>query len=294
MIHDIYPNLDQSQEGFTKPAEVTMVSENAIHVRLQNNGASFNINAELALPIPVEIAEGDQVLVTGSGYETCFIIGLLGKTRQKLTQFTSSNGASAQVHKVTKEAGEEIELLAIKDAQGHLLFEHDAKNNQSKVYTPTGDLSFLAPNGDIKLVSGQNILCESAGALEMNTQHYARLTAGKQSSLTLGEKGLFSDSENLTLKAEHADLRFTQTRYLGEVFNGTVERSKLVAGKLETVAKRIVESAKNVYRKAEQLSQLKSKRVRTIVEKDHVMQSGSVNMTAKDNVRIDGKGIHLG
>ncbi len=293
MLHTLHPNTDWSQESYTKSAEVTQVDGSTIYVRLEHNGASINVSAQLAIPAHIQLQQGDTVLISGTGIGQCFIIGLLGESRSKLQSVVSQSGAIAGINKVAKSDGKVSELLMVKDKSGHLLFDHDSSTGQSRIYTPSGDLSFMAPEGEIKFVSGKKIKCASLEAIELESSNYISMNAGA-SQVIAGKKGVITKSEKISIESERAQLKLKNTQLFGETFNGTIERSKLVVGKLETVAKRIVESAINVYRKAEQLSQLKTKRSRTIVEKDNLVQAGSVNLQAKENVRIDGKGIHLG
>ena len=293
MIHSLHPVDNLAQVSYTKPAEVTSVSSTGYHVRLEHLGASFNVNAELAIPRVVQLEVGDRVLVSGTGFEQCFITGLLGEARSRLCpELQTANGAVAVVRKTDQ--GEEV--LAVKNAKGHLLFEYDSQKDQTKVFTPTGDLSFLAPNGDIKFVTGESVICESNRSFEVHTAGFADVQAGldNPTRLSMGQEGLIANTRKLKIGAEQAQLNLHDLNYHGERFSGVLANGKLVVGKMETLAKRIVEKAKNVYRQVEELSQLKAKRTRTLVEKQHLVQSGSTQILAKDNVRIDGEGIHLG
>jgi hypothetical protein len=73
-----------------------------------------------------------------------------------------------------------------------------------------------------------------------------------------------------------------------------LDRSKLFVGKIETVAVRIMERAKNVYRQVEELQQTRANRVRTLVEGTYQLNSETTTIKSEKNVNIDGEKIHLG
>jgi hypothetical protein len=70
--------------------------------------------------------------------------------------------------------------------------------------------------------------------------------------------------------------------------------AELVATRVETVADRIFEKARTVFRKVEDLHQLRAGRSRTVVEDGFYVQSGHTSIESSEEVKIDGKTIHLG
>ncbi|MGH2628224.1 MAG: DUF3540 domain-containing protein [Anaerolineales bacterium] len=83
-----------------------------------------------------------------------------------------------------------------------------------------------------------------------------------------------------------------------EAPNGAIRLSArhvlVTAGKLEFVARRIIEKAHDVYRWISGLLQLKSNRMRTVVESDYHLKAGGINVKAVSDVNIDGQSINLG
>jgi hypothetical protein len=85
-----------------------------------------------------------------------------------------------------------------------------------------------------------------------------------------------------------------ETVFRGNRIEGTFERASLVIGRLETVARTVVEKARNVYRTVEKLAQLKAGRVRTVVDGSHVVRARKTTVHADEDVRIQANKIHLG
>lgn len=70
--------------------------------------------------------------------------------------------------------------------------------------------------------------------------------------------------------------------------------AELVAGRVETVADRLFEKARSVFRQVEDLHQLRAGRARTVVADGFHLKSGHAVLECDDEMKIDGKTIHLG
>ncbi len=68
----------------------------------------------------------------------------------------------------------------------------------------------------------------------------------------------------------------------------------LRAGRLDIVAGRILEKARNVYSWISGLLQVKSRRIRTTAEDSFHIRGGRTTIKARTRVSIDGREIHLG
>jgi hypothetical protein len=69
---------------------------------------------------------------------------------------------------------------------------------------------------------------------------------------------------------------------------------KITAGKLELVARRVLERFENAARWVKQTLQLRAGRVRTDVEKEYQVRAGRIIERAREDVTIDGNKINLG
>jgi hypothetical protein len=291
MLHKIDQLANPGKLQYTRPATLTGLDDLKCLVRIEHEQASFVIEAKNALP-GYRPRVGDELLVSGENFRCCYIIGVLQTRLQAEQTLKSERGALAR-HR--QEHGRET--LSIEDEQGHLLFEYDVTEKKSKLYAARGDLSLIAKEGDIELVSGKNIRCNSLGGIIMESATAAQMRVageGDQSTVSLTDKGLLLSSKNIGLKAKSAKLDIEHSQFQGKTFKGVLDRSKLLVGKIETVAVRIMERAKNVYRQVEELQQTRANRVRTLVEGSYQLDSETTYIKSKKNVNIDGERIHLG
>jgi hypothetical protein len=70
--------------------------------------------------------------------------------------------------------------------------------------------------------------------------------------------------------------------------------AKLVFNRLETIADTLVEQAKNVYRTVIQLTQLRTGRMRTLVDETYQFKANKAFMKSEDDFKIKGEKIYLG
>jgi hypothetical protein len=76
--------------------------------------------------------------------------------------------------------------------------------------------------------------------------------------------------------------------------NAKVSYAKFVFDRLETFADTVVEQAKNVYRTVAQLTQLRSGRMRTLVDETYQFKANKAFLKSEDDFKIKGEKIHLG
>lgn len=74
----------------------------------------------------------------------------------------------------------------------------------------------------------------------------------------------------------------------------SLENIKLTAKKMETVVETIMEKAKNIYQTIENLTQLKTGRLRTLVQGTTHVKTLKAFYKAEEDFKIKGKKIHLG
>ncbi len=294
MIHALNKIHGTSQQTYVKPAVVTQANGNEFAVRLELNSASFSIKAQNALITSYTPRLGDKVLVCGESLNVCYITGLLSQqTSDKKKKIESASGAKAILNDEN-----EREILAIEDKHGHVIFEYDTATAKSKVYAPTGDLSFNAPNGNVEINSGQQITLRSIGSVTLESLTAAQISVSspdnKRSSVNITENGILLSSEKLGLNAQKANFNINKAHYNGSLFKASLRNSKLMIGKIETTASRVIGRFKNVYKQVEELHQTRAKRIRTLVDDEYQLRSQNCNINAEKTVKIDGEKIHLG
>jgi len=114
------------------------------------------------------------------------------------------------------------------------------------------------------------------------------------SSLSIRPKRLKLNSAQIDMAANKSEIHIEETHYLGKKFRAKIEDSQIIAGKLTTIAKSITEKAKNVYKTVEQLTQLRTGRMRTLVNSTFHLKAKKTYMKAEDDFKINADKIHLG
>ena len=71
-------------------------------------------------------------------------------------------------------------------------------------------------------------------------------------------------------------------------------KARWIVDRLETLAGTVVEKAKNAYRTVERLAQLKTGRMRTLVDETYQFKSKKAFLKSEDDFKIKGDKIHLG
>ena len=102
------------------------------------------------------------------------------------------------------------------------------------------------------------------------------------------------DSPEIKISAKRGSLFFTEMRYAGEKIVATAGHVQMMARKLETAAKTILEKADNVYRKVKHLSQLQAGRKRIVVDDTFYVKSNRSVMKSDKNFKVKSDKIHLG
>ena len=212
-------------------------------------------------------------------------------------RINAKNGAWATL---TEEDG--AERLQVFSATNELVFEFDPEKGITRVIIPTGDLELVTQNGGIKLdaakdvsISGENVDISANAQLSLNVIDTTKaLLRPIGSTLRLLPEKLKLGSQQLELAAQQARIDVQELRYRGERFDGIIEQSLLVAEKVETVAKSLIQKSENFYSTVKKLSQYRSGRVRQLVEGTlHVKSKKALHKTEED-FKVRAEKIHLG
>ncbi|MBV1920974.1 MAG: DUF3540 domain-containing protein [Pseudomonadales bacterium] len=212
-------------------------------------------------------------------------------------RINAKNGAWATL---TEEDG--AERLQVFSATNELVFEFDPEQGITRVIIPTGDLELVTQNGGIKLdsakdvsISGEHVDISANAQLTLNVIDTTKaLLRPIGSTLRLLPEKLKLGSQHLELAAQQARVDVQELRYRGGRFDGVIEQSIVVAEKIETVAKSLIQKSENFYSTVKKLSQSKSGRVRQLVEGTlHVKSKKALHKTEED-FKVRAEKIHLG
>lgn len=240
-----------------------------------------------------DAAPGDRVLLTMTDEGEAYLLAGLSRPN-RARGITTTSGASAE------RIGEgDQERLQVRDPNGELLFEFDTTSGMGAVYSPTGDLSLNAPRGRIELMAADGIQCVSAGPIHFQSAVHVGLRAKASdsrsgASVDVTEERVSMSGKLLSAVASRAELRFARLRFTGERLEATLERTKLVVDRIETVARHVFEKLGRASRRIEGVDHRVAGRVVDKIEGHHIVTTGETTMRSKGIVRIDGKKINLG
>jgi hypothetical protein len=247
------------------PARVVQTDEKTDRTMVRLGGASVNAEvwALMAIAGAPRLAPGDNVLVAGEDTDEMYIIGILKTTTTPAKTITLSGGTSAQA---SGKPGEQT--MNVFSQKKELLFEYDEATGTARVNMPTGDLEFVTEKGNISFQSGRDISFHGH-QVDMNTH-------------------------KIGVSAQKGDIRIEETVYTGRKLLGNIGHAKLIAERLETVAQTMIEKAKNLYQSVDELSQIKTGRMRTLVKKTFHFKAKKAFVKAQEDYKIRAEKIHLG
>lgn len=196
-------------------------------------------------------------------------------------RLTTLSGASALV---------KDDSIQVRDPGGRLIFEYDAETGRGSLTMPSGNLALHAPHGDIELVAGGAVRCRGSEGVAIEAGD------GKQGqpALRMGNESIALGARRVELSAERAEVLFADADYHGVSLAATVGQARVVLDRLEQVAVNVVQRAKRIVRHVEGLEQLTAGRVRTLVKGAYSLKGEHTSIQAEDEVKIDGKRVHLG
>lgn len=280
------------------PARVLEVDETGdlVNLCLTGSGECGNVWARVAIPSIHQLAPGVTVLVVGEDMDDMYVIGLL--TRKNASVISSerldlSSGAYAEV------AGPSgAERLQVFSKERELLFEYDEEKGRALVNVDSGDLEFVTQKGNISFRSAQGIHFHGQ-SIGMTSRWGIRLgimdAIGKiRSAVTLQPRRMNLSSPEVGIAAQRGEFQIEETEYTGEKLLVKIGFAKLMIQRLETIAKSINLKAKNIYKRVEQLSQLKTGRMRTLVDSTFHFKSRKAFLKSEEDFKVKADRIHLG
>ena len=289
-LSENYPWMTDTR--YIGPAQVLEVDESGsyVYVQLENAFEDHEIRARKA--ISCQLNSGDKVLVMGEDPDHIYIIGVL---EQKAVEEPAINRIilNGGTHAVR-----DRDSLKVYSRKQDLLFEYDEKTGKDRVNMETGDMEFVTRNGNINFVAGKDILLngQTVGITSRTGIVMGILDKlGKlKSAFTLKENTLQLNSNEVSIEAQKGDIEISETTITSKKLTANINTSKLTVNRMETIAQTIISRAKNIYNTVEQLSQLKTGRMRTLVENTFHLRSKKTMLKSEDDFKVRAEKIHLG
>lgn len=288
------------QTKYFGPAQVLKFSETDLLVLLRikdHLGDEFEVWAKTALTVNHEFLYGETVLAAGEDFNELYIIGLLDRKVQNKTEakiLMMEDGTSAKIEKAL-----ETEKLQLCSKSGELILEYDAKSRKCRVNIESGDLEFVTANGNIDFVSEKDIRFFSKQSVELQSNQEIRLQTtnaigNKLSTISLKNKKLKLNSSDINITAQRSQIHIAESKYIGKKIQVRIKNVKLVFGRLESITSTVIEKAENIYKSVKGLTQLKTGRMRTLVESTVHFKGKKVFMKAEEDFKVKAEKIHLG
>ena len=279
-------------------AEILETDEEGSNVflRLTELGGKPQALARIAIPGDQNLDPGDEVLAVGEDFENLYVIGLLKRKKPSATsskRLMLANGTYAAIQ------GEpESQTISVFSKRNELFFEYDPNLEKARVVMESGDIEFATMDGDIKFnaagtmkLDGQKIEMASRSSIRLAVEDAIGLI---RSAVSLERYKMKLSSPELGVTAQRSALHMEETRFTGKKFFGKLTSAHLIVGKLEIFAKTIIQKAQNVYHTVEQLSQLKTGRMRTLVDTTFHMKSKKAFLKSQEDFKVNANKIHLG
>jgi len=151
----------------------------------------------------------------------------------------------------------------------HVLAILDRPNNKDVKLAFPADVNLCSPEGEITIASADGI----------------KLNSVKKTSITSSDIAM--NSVNMTLNSGKLDAHINEVDASSETVN-------LKAGVISTVAKQISEKTDNLMRWVEGVETLSIGNLIQNVRRNYTSHSNQAVITAKEDIRVDGKRIHMG
>jgi hypothetical protein len=132
-----------------------------------------------------------------------------------------------------------------------------------------GDLTVALPGGSLRLAAGKGIEAASAGSIE-------------------------AVAPRIKLSGDQGEIYFRRLYYWGQVIQAVAERIKSTAQVVETVVDRLTQTVQTSYRTIKEAEHVKAGSLYYTVRRLFSLRGKYTVITAKEDVKIDGRHIHMG
>lgn len=294
-ITKLYPSENNNQQ-FNPAVVINVVDENGfIAVDFKNQQQTQSVYARLALPLNQPLNIGDEVLIAGDDAENLYVIGILKLVTPAANSARQEIGHGAYIVMGESKSSPSLQVFS---KRHELLIEYDAASGKTRINIEKGNLELSTQQGDIILDSSQNIRL-NANTIDLQSRSNIQLSVKDAlgqliSAISIRSQCLKLSSNQLELSAQRTSLYSKSTNFIGEIFKANVKESTLVTETLTTLANTITEKAKNVYRMVEELTQLRTGRMRTLVKNTLHIKANKTYMTSEEDFKVNAEKIHLG
>jgi hypothetical protein len=282
--------------GYFGPAKVLDLNKDETYALLGIENGEEQIEAwgKITVSLPQELSFGDVVLAAGKDLDQIYIIGLLNSQSSGKKKIITENGSCVLIEK--ENASEKVRLFS---AKNELIFEYEPSSGNSRINIESGDLEFITKKGEINFFSEGDINFKSKGSVRIESTNGIKISVKNffekiHSSILLDKAKIGLSSPNLNITSRKADVQIEAAKYIGSSFSAVIKHAKLIAGKFENIAGDIVSRARNVYETVEELTELRTGRVRMLVKSTLHFKSKNSYQISEEDYKVNAEKIHLG
>ena len=98
----------------------------------------------------------------------------------------------------------------------------------------------------------------------------------------------------LTLEGDQGRLRFRHLSLLSRLLSVSAQRADTVCDRLDLTARQVFQRLKNIFRRVEGLEETRAGRISIQSKAGMDVRGGRVSVISNEDVKIDGRGIHIG
>jgi nitrous oxide reductase len=132
------------------------------------------------------------------------------------------------------------------------------------------------------------------GDLEIQLKKGRFVVAAQEGIDLVAAKDVSLTSSGVSVRASHGSVLVDKLSLLGSMVSAEIDKVKVLAGALDTIAERVHQRVKRAYRVVEELDQVKAAQIDYSAEKTMNLHAKNALVTAEELVKVDGEQIHLG
>jgi hypothetical protein len=181
------------------------------------------------------------------------------------------------------------DALEIRDDEGRVVVRF--VDGAAEVFAPSGDLTFSAPKGAVRLRSATDVELTAGRDLVHRAERHASVEATR---LRFGARETELESADLQVSAERSRFTSGVAQLVARHIQTSADTLVTRVERCELTAERIVERSRDTLREVSDLLQTKSGRVRSFVEGVYAMYTDRTVMVSEQDTSIDGDKVLLG
>jgi hypothetical protein len=201
--------------------------------------------------------------------EVARVVRVAGATCTVATEGGEYTARRAVSCLVQPEPDDEVLVAHSPDGDSYVLAILEREGGRESRLVFDGDVSVSAPNGRLAIAAAEGVEVAS-------TKDVRVVSAGLQLTALTGR--FFLD----------------RLAFLGTAVTAELGHAKVHATTLETVAERLTQRLKRMYRFVEEFDQLRAARVDYAATKTMTLSAETAVMTAEQVVKVDGAQVHIG